>query len=500
MWRKTYSELLNSSKSNSKKHSVQSAFVGKHSYDNIHKFFCNIEIISSLLIRLPLKKSVGADKIAAEHIRFADQSVCIYLSLFYNACLKHGYIPPRCLDTIIVPVAKNTNGKLNDPNNYRPVALATVISKLFEHVILNFCSNVFATNDNQFGFKSESSADMCVFTFKQMVASYNKQSSAVYSAFLDASKAFDRVNHYLLFQKLIDRGVPLCFVRILCHWYSSQNMHVKWDNCISQSFCVTNGVRQGGVLSPYLFAIYIDDLSIMLNRVNAGCYVGNSKVNHLMYADDICCFSSSLDGLQELLNVCDKYAETHEIVFNSKKSLGMLFQSAFFKLSREPHVYLGKNIVNFGSSVKYLGVFLNNSLSDDADIKRQIRYLYGRANYLKSTFAKCSHNVKNILFRAYCTTFYAGHLWCNFTLAMMKHLNVAYNDSYRLLHGMPRNTSAREMQVNHNIVTFDALIRKSLYKFLCRCKLSENKYIRYTVYCDYFKNSKYFHHANCLLT
>ena len=76
-------------------------------------------------------------------------------------------------------------------------------------------------------------------------------------AFLDASKALDRFNRPQVVKKLIERNMPTCFVRILYYWYSKQNMKVKWDNCLSSPFSVSNGVRQGGVLSPYLFALYI---------------------------------------------------------------------------------------------------------------------------------------------------------------------------------------------------------------------------------------------------
>ena len=67
------------------------------------------------------------------------------------------------------------------------------------------------------------------------------------------------------------------------------------------------------MLSPYLFALYIDDLSVKLNCVKAGCFLGNSRFNHIIYADDLCCFSPSLDGLQDLLNVCSNYAVEHDI-------------------------------------------------------------------------------------------------------------------------------------------------------------------------------------------
>jgi len=72
-------------------------------------------------------------------------------------------------------------------------------------------------------------------------------------------------------------------------------------------FTVTNGVRQRGVLSPYLFAVYLDELSIQLGSAIVGCTVGNMVVNHLIFADDICVFSPRICGLQCLLNICGDY-------------------------------------------------------------------------------------------------------------------------------------------------------------------------------------------------
>ena len=78
---------------------------------------------------------------------------------------------------------------------------------------------------------------------------------------MDASKAFDRVKHSVLFNKLINRGAPSYIVRILMYWYVNQTMYVRWGRTLSSSFRVTNGVRQGGILSPYLFNLYMDDIS-----------------------------------------------------------------------------------------------------------------------------------------------------------------------------------------------------------------------------------------------
>ena len=106
-------------------------------------------------------------------------------------------------------------------------------------------------------------------------------------------------------------------VRILCYWYAQQTMCVRWGSSISASFRVSNGVRQGGILSPHLFNVYVDDLSQILNRCRTGCLSGNITINHLMYADDLVILSPSATGLRELLCACEEFSISHDVVYNS---------------------------------------------------------------------------------------------------------------------------------------------------------------------------------------
>jgi len=157
------------------------------------------------------------------------------------------------------------------------------------------------TKDNQFGFKAGHSTDQCTFLLKQTALYFVTHGSSVHAVFLDASKTFDRVLRMKLFEKLIQRKVPMCFVRLLKHWYKEQTMQIKWGKHFSEPFHVSNGVRQEGVLSPYVFAV---DLSNELKNIKAGWYIGEVLLNHLMFADDICVFCPSVPWLQRILDVC----------------------------------------------------------------------------------------------------------------------------------------------------------------------------------------------------
>ena len=101
-----------------------------------------------------------------------------------------------------------------------------------------------------------------------------------------------------------------------------------------------------------------EQLSTRLSEVKARCFVGNVSGNHLMYADDLCCFSSSMDSLQDLLNVCSHYAVEHDMVINNDKSVETLFRSKRFALSCVPNCRIGDEVIKFCSSVKYLGYSL----------------------------------------------------------------------------------------------------------------------------------------------
>ena len=128
---------------------------------------------------------------------------------------------------------------------------------------------------------------MAVFTLKAVIDHYITSSSPVYLCFLDASKDFDRVNYWCLFKKLYNRNVPVVYIRFLIAWYCTQQFFVRRGNVLSVPFTASNGVRQGGILSPLLFNLYTNDISNTLNSSRQGCNINGVPVNHIMYADDV---------------------------------------------------------------------------------------------------------------------------------------------------------------------------------------------------------------------
>ena len=175
----------------------------------------------------------------------------------------------------------------------------------------------------------------------------------------------------------------------------------KMGKHFSTSFCVSNGVKQGGIISPVLFHVYMDDLSCVLNRSNIGWRIGRKIVNHLSYADDLCLICLSSAGMQKLLNVCSKYATEHSLSYNANKSYSLCFKATTLKFD------LGITI-----SVK----------NCDLDLKRQMRKCYANGNMLLRKFVKCSPDVKCYLFKTYCCNLYCAPFWYDSTKAAMKNL------------------------------------------------------------------------------
>ncbi len=163
-------------------------------------------------------------------------------------------------------------------------------------------------------------------------------------------------------------------------------MCVRWGSHVSDSIYVSNGVRQGGILSPYLFSVYVDGLSTVLNSCNTGCYVGYNCVNNIMYADDFVVFCPSSRGLQTLLTVCDQYGVSHDIRYNAKKSMVMIIRNKSCKNVKFPSFMLGNDKLCEVESVKYLGHIISNSMLDDNDISRQCRQLYAQGNMIIRKF------------------------------------------------------------------------------------------------------------------
>ena len=294
---------------------------GSYQIDHVKRDYTAIVTSTELhghIWSLNITKSPGPDSISAEHLKFAPALLCNMLAKCFSTIFIHGVLPRKMLDVHLVPIVKDNRSKLTSIENYRPIAKASCISKLLELCILHRIENFIQAAENQFGFKKAIGTDSCIYVLKEILNKFKRTNTNTFLAFLDASKAFDRIRHDLLFTKLQNSGVPIYIIRVLKDWYENQSMFAKWNNSLSDSFSCQNGVKQGGVLSPYLFNFYFDNLSQKLNNLNIGCHL-NTTINHLFYADDLVLIAPTKNGLQKLIMKCESFSIDHSVQFNLKK-------------------------------------------------------------------------------------------------------------------------------------------------------------------------------------
>ena len=163
------------------------------------------------------------------------------------------------------------------------------------------------TSDSlQFGYKCGTSTSQCSWLVKEVADFYVQRGTPVIGVTLDCSKAFDKCLFDQLFLKLMDRGIPAIVIRALVYVYEEQVGCVKLLENKSDSFSIKNGTRQGSVLSPTLFAVYLDGLLLQLRQLGVGCHVGGWWYGAACFADDLFLLAPSRTSVVMMLDTCEQ--------------------------------------------------------------------------------------------------------------------------------------------------------------------------------------------------
>ena len=288
---------------------------------------------------------------------------------------------------------------------------------------------------------------------------------------LDASQAFDRVQYVKLFKLLLQRGTCPLTARFLARLYTSQSISVQWNGQKSRLFTTSNGVKQGAILSPILFCVYMDELLLELKKSSLGCHIGTRFCGSLGYADDVCVMAPSRYAIQRLLDICDSFALKYDVKFNSSKSQLLLFNCP----SNVCPITLNGNPL----SVSLSGIHLGHPIGQDSDISsisKGISDIVYRTNCVMSKFGHCNSDIRSHMFETYCSNYYGCPIW-NLKSNYINRFYINWRKCVRKIWRIPQMTHGRILDHLINGSSIKCQLFSRFLVFYYNTAQSDNVYV-----------------------
>ena len=325
------------------------------------------DMVNKAIGKLKVNKAAGYDQITTEHLLYGRcDGLLRHLAALYTIMFQRTIVPDAFHTGLIIPILKKSTLDKNVTGNYRPVTLSSVFSKLAEIFMTPDCESLIA--ENQFGFQPKRGTDFCTNILNDVIAHAKSQNYPLFICGLDAEKCFDKIWHSGLLFKLID-VLPVSHWLFMYKWYRSLNARVRFNGLDSCQFEVTCGTRQGSLLSPLFFNVFINDLLSDLSTLS-GIRIGPVDINSVGFADDITLVHNNVLGLQCLIDRCHEYAKKWRFTFGIVKSKCMV-------LGKNPFIScpiwtLGNNELTNVNNLEILGTVYNNKGDASLHVEKNI--------------------------------------------------------------------------------------------------------------------------------
>ena len=339
----------------------------------------SIDEVRIAVKKLKKGKAVGIDGIPNEAFKYGGDQVVTYLWKLYQKIFDGEQFPTEWSRGLIFPLFKGgpEDFKL-DPNKYRGITLLSIVGKTYTSVLnrrlTNFCESNNILVDEQAGFRRERSTVDQLFTLIEIIK--YRRPKATYCAFIDVAKAYDKVWRKGLWYKLWKAGIRGKFWRALRNIYRKVESSVLLGDRHTAFFEIFVGLRQGCILSPILFDLFINDLRDVVDKLGKGVKIGDTRVSMLMFADDIVILAESKADLELMLKAIYEYSLKWRMKFNYEKCNVIVFEKRRGDTNRiikhgncvqictcQHHFAFGPTLIKEVTVYRYLGIELDYRLT-----------------------------------------------------------------------------------------------------------------------------------------